>query len=172
MKNHIVAKPETVGEAQIVGKSHTAVLYILNTKCLINLSAMPEPNLFKLSSAVQGNTSFVLVYVFPKELAQRFCYHLRAGRLKACCYCMCVSFQHLSKKSSKTMPEQGIPSTHAHFPPPTPTPGHPSFQAPPGYVVHSQLHQTTFTSLKILFSILATLVEQDYLTSKVCPNIR
>lgn len=60
VKNHIVAKPETVGEAQIVGKSHTAVLYILNTECLINLSAMPEPNLFKLSSAVQGSTSFVL----------------------------------------------------------------------------------------------------------------
>jgi len=130
VKNHIVAKPETVGEAQIVGKSHTAVLYILNTKCLINLSAMPEPNLFKLSSAVQGNTSFALVYVFPKELTQLCYYHVSAGRLKACCHYMRTSFQDLSKKSSKIMPEQVIPTTHTHFLPPVPTPGHPSFHAP------------------------------------------
>lgn len=70
VKNHVVAKPETVGEAQIVGKSHTAVLYILNTKCLINLSAMPEPNLFKLSSAL---------LLFPPSQGEYFV-----------CPCLCV----------------------------------------------------------------------------------
>lgn len=114
VKNHIVAKPETVGEAQIVGKSHTAVLYILNTKCLINWSAMPEPNLFKLSSAVQGNNSFVLIYVFPKELTQHCYYLVGAGSLKPCCHYTWITFQHLSKISSKTMPDQGIPpDTHS-----------------------------------------------------------
>lgn len=171
VKNHIAAKPETVGEAQIVGKSHTAVLYILNTKCLINLSAMPEPNLFKLSSAVQGNTSFVLVCVFPKELTQHCYYHLRAGRLKACCYCISMSFQHVSKKSSKIMPEQGITTTH-------------SFSAPNPHSWASKLSRTPrmhsarpivpkcMYLFENIFLSLATLAEQDYLTSSICPNIR
>lgn len=129
VKNHVVAKPETVGEAQIVGKSHTTVLYILNTKCLINLRAMPEPNLFKLSSALQGNTSFALVYVFSKELTQ---HHTWAGRVKSCCHSMSMSFQQISKESTKTLLERGIPSTHIPVLPSTLAPKDPSFQAPSG----------------------------------------
>lgn len=45
--NYLTAKPETVGEAHIIGKKQTDELYILNSKCLINLNAMPNPNLFK-----------------------------------------------------------------------------------------------------------------------------
>lgn len=166
VKNHVVAKPETVGEAQIVGKSHTAVLYILNTKCLINLSVMPEPNLFKLSSALKGNTSFTLVCVFSKELTQHFYCHLWAGRLKSCCYCMSMSFQHLSKESTKTLLEHGIPSTHIHFLPPTPTPEDPRFQAPPGCIVTNCIYH-----FENSFLILATLAEQYCFTSSICPNI-
>lgn len=172
VKNHVVAKPETVGEAQIVGKSHTAVLYILNTKCLINLSAMPEPNLFKLSSALQGNTSFALVCVFSKELIQHCYCHLWTGRLKSGCHCMSMSFQHLSKESTKTLLEHGIPSTHIHFLPPTPTPEDPSFQALPG-CIGSRLSIVTNSiyHFEYSFLILATLAEQYYFTSSICPNI-
>lgn len=166
VKNHVVAKPETVGEAQIVGKSHTAVLYILNTKCLINLSVMPEPNLFKLSSALKGNTSFTLVCVFSKELTQHFYCHLWAGRLKSCCYCMSMSFQHLSKESTKTLLEHGIPFTHIHFLPPAPTPEDPRFQARPGCIVTNCIYH-----FENSFLILATLAEQYCFTSSICPNI-
>lgn len=173
VKNHIVAKPETVGEAQIVGKSHTAVLYILNTKCLINWSAMPEPNLFKLSSAVQGNNSFVLIYVFPEELTQHCYYLVGAGSLKPCCHYTWISFQHLSKISSKIMPDQGIPPQHTLiFCSKPPTPLHSTFLISSGYSSTLLKEPNCIQLSEKIFRILATSEEQDYMSSYICQNSR
>lgn len=46
--NHLVpAKPETVGKAQLIGKSQPATVYILCFKCLIKFNGVPDPNLLK-----------------------------------------------------------------------------------------------------------------------------
>lgn len=83
---------------------------------------------------------------------------------------MCMSFQHLSKTSSKIMLQQGISITHSsalnshswaskHLSTPN---------------IHSAqpIDPNWIYLLENIFLILATAVEQDYLTSSVCPNIR
>lgn len=134
---------------------------------------MPEPNLFKLSSAVQGNNSFVLIYVFPKELTQHCYYLVGAGSLKPCCHYTWISFQHLSKISSKIMPDQGIPPQHTLiFCSKPPTPLHSTFLISSGYSSTLLKEPNCIQLSEKIFRILATSEEQDYMSSYICQNSR